>query len=184
MPVLALGAGFGMQLQGLQYSARSRLRVLGCLMVEHGLAGCLASMPVLGRAWEVASLLNYLAFLARGRYPSLAHRLLGVRLVPGDPDSLVRGQVDLEYMSRQLLWQALTEAALTVSPAWIGAAWGRLRASAQRVRARAGQGAPRNACVGCSRPDPAMKRAFSGCGHTGCYYCFAQRAGACPVCVE
>jgi hypothetical protein len=55
---------------------------------------------------EYLKLLNHIAFMFRGKYPDILYRLVGINLIPKEPDQQLL--VDVSYMNRQLLWQAFT----------------------------------------------------------------------------
>lgn len=59
------------------------------------------------RLLDILTLGNYISFLLDGKYPTLLNRLLQMHFVPRERSDLPR-QVDVEYMNRQLLWQAFT----------------------------------------------------------------------------
>jgi Pex2 / Pex12 amino terminal region/Zinc finger, C3HC4 type (RING finger) len=56
---------------------------------------------------KLLSVANFAAFLLNGRYPTLAHRVLGLRYVWAGPSAA--RVLSFEYMNRQLVWQGFTE---------------------------------------------------------------------------
>ncbi|KAJ1671881.1 peroxisome assembly protein (Peroxin-2) [Coemansia sp. RSA 1694] len=68
----------------------------------------------LERATRVATLLNFLAFVATGQYKTLLERLLGLRLVYARPQ--VTHSVSFEFLNRQLVWHAFTEFVMFALP--------------------------------------------------------------------
>jgi len=65
-------------------------------------------------AYRGATLLNFLAFLAGGRYRSLLERVVGARLVYKQP-SMAR-VISFEYLNRQLVWHEISELLLLLLP--------------------------------------------------------------------
>ncbi|KAF5827318.1 Pex12 amino terminal region-domain-containing protein [Dunaliella salina] len=65
-------------------------------------------------AHRAAALLNFLAFLAGGKYRSLLERLVGARLVYKQP-SMAR-VISFEYLNRQLVWHEISELLLLLLP--------------------------------------------------------------------
>lgn len=55
--------------------------------------------------WRLGSVFNFLAFLVRGEYPSLLHRLLGIRFVYARPD--LGRTLTFEDLNQQLLFGAI-----------------------------------------------------------------------------
>ncbi|KAI8613774.1 Pex12 amino terminal region-domain-containing protein, partial [Chytriomyces sp. MP71] len=68
------------------------------LNLFHGLEDALA----------VASFLNLVAYLWRGRYRTLFERALGIRVVPRNR-SVPLANANFEHMNRELVWRALTD---------------------------------------------------------------------------
>ncbi|PJF16975.1 hypothetical protein PSACC_03218 [Paramicrosporidium saccamoebae] len=71
-----------------------------CFSLGMAVAG--SSFPFM----EYLTFLNHIAFMLRGKYPDLLYRLVGINLIPKEPDQ--QHLVDVSYMNRQLLWQAFT----------------------------------------------------------------------------
>ena len=159
----------------------------------------------LGRAeslFRLAWLINFLAFLRVGRYPSLLQRLTGMRLVYGDALAGASRSINFQFMNRQLLWEHFTQLALCVVPLvdWDGL---RRQVSGLIRQRRLGAGAAGSADGGASIPgaggaDGDMECVVCGegeaqtpyvtdCGHVYCYYCLKTAclqddAFACPRC--
>lgn len=91
----------GFEANGPQYSKRSVIKILGGLVQK------------LNNAYIVLSLVNFIAFLFKGRYPTLSDRILGVSYIPisntevslaSNPEA-----ISYEFQDRQLVWNTLTE---------------------------------------------------------------------------
>jgi hypothetical protein len=133
-------------------------------------------------------LLNYLAFLALGHFPTLLHRFVRLTMSPVSDD--VGSGVDYAYMNRQLLWQAMTEAALVIVPAWRSLnqpgskfhKW--LWPSKRFTKLESGDA---SACAICGHQKPKMLTKMHDCSHVYCFYCYEiyKQEGAvedCPAC--
>ncbi|KAJ2862907.1 peroxisome assembly protein (Peroxin-2) [Coemansia aciculifera] len=68
----------------------------------------------LERVTRVATLVNFLAFVATGQYKTLIERVLGLRLVFARPQ--VAHSVSFEFLNRQLVWHAFTEFVMFALP--------------------------------------------------------------------
>lgn len=179
---------FGMSLQGMTFSS-SLLRRLVFITFD-------ALLPVLSERasrplrnlMDSLRLLNYLAFLALGRFPTLLHRLLRLAMNPASLD--VASSVDYAYMNRQLLWQAMTEAALVLLPAWRSLTqpgsklqkW--LWPTKRLVKLQPGDP---TACAICGHEKPRMIRKMPDCRHIYCFYCYGmykqdENGESCPAC--
>lgn len=192
LPLLADGGSFGMAIQGMGYKASTALKAVYILL---DLVLPLVSDQRWGRlkaVGDLARLLNFAVFIASGSYPTLLHRVLGLRMVPAAAEP-AGGAVDFDYMNRQLLWQALTEFSLTVVPLVRSgvAPGGPLHRAAQlaysyiqprRLAKRHASG-----CGVCGHQRPAMPVTMSKCSHMFCYYCIAtwrlaNPHSSCPLC--
>jgi len=186
LPVLVDGASFGMRLQGLEFKGAGAWKLRLWALVD-------AALPfVAGRAsthlrelLNSLKLLNYLAFITSGSYPTLLHRLLGLRMTPLYTD--MASNVDFDYMNRQLAWQALTDLSLLLGPALQRVfSWLRRYHSRSRFVMVLDDGGV--GCALCGHPKPAMTSKIQACGHTYCYYCIGMwrvsNHGECPVCTS
>ncbi|KAM6977681.1 peroxisome biogenesis factor 2 [Aplochiton taeniatus] len=153
--------------------------------------GLRRSLNLLSSVAQVASLVNFLVFLRKGRHPSLSERLLGVRAV----FSKAQGgrDVTFQYVNRELLWHGFAEFLIFLLPlvnvrrmkvaarSLLGGGGGEAAAA---DGAREGSGAWRE-CGLCGEW-PTMPHT-AGCGHVFCYYCVKSHAIAdpyltCPKC--
>ncbi|XP_023678219.2 peroxisome biogenesis factor 2 isoform X2 [Paramormyrops kingsleyae] len=129
---------------------------------------------------KVASLLNFLHFLRRGRFPTLTERLLGMRVVfAGSPGA---HDVGYQYVNRELLWHGFAEFLIFLLP--LVGAW-RLRARALLAPPQRELGPPGTECALCGEW-PTMAHT-AGCRHVFCYYCIkshmmAEVSFSCPCC--
>lgn len=117
------------------------------------------------------SLLNFIAFLFHGRFPSLSERILGLKMVPRHPQSMQ--QMSYDYMNREILWHGFYEFIFFVLPHFnLFAVKNWLRRmfapkTGQIVTTPTAEDFLR--CAFCEMP-PTMPYA-AGCGHVYCYYC-------------
>lgn len=177
-----------MMLQGLTFQP-SRLRRFLLVAVDALLPTIneRASRP-LRNLVELLSMLNYLAFLGSGHCPTLLHRLLRLPINPVSADA--SSGIDYAYMNRQLLWQAMTEAALVLVPAWRSIsrpgsalhAWLAPRKRLPKLQAVEGHG-----CGLCGHGKPRMAKCMTTCSHVYCYYCYEMYrresgSNGCPAC--
>ena len=117
------------------------------------------------------SVLNFVAFLLGGRFPSLADRLLSLRMTPMHPQSIRPTSYD--YMNREILWHGFYELVFSVLPHfnlfalknWLRRTWswgcgrtGPVLAAEDFSQCSFCEGTPTMPCV-------------AGCGHLYCYYC-------------
>ncbi|MDI1490075.1 MAG: peroxisome assembly protein (Peroxin-2) [Ramalina farinacea] len=87
------------------------------------------------------SLTNTLAFLLHGKYPTLLHRILRIRLAPLRGARHAARDISFEYLNRQLVWHAFTEFLLFLLPLvgvsrwrrWIGRAWRKMALQLRRM---------------------------------------------------
>nr|XP_040023570.1 peroxisome biogenesis factor 2 [Gasterosteus aculeatus aculeatus] len=138
---------------------------------------------------QLATLLNFLAFLRKGRHPALAERIVGARAVFSQPD--VARDVTYQYMNRELLWHGFAEFLIFLLPL---VDTRKLKAAVfsvvlggdggDRAGATGGPGAWKE-CGLCGEW-PTMPHAV-GCRHVFCYYCIKSHSVAdagltCPRC--
>ena len=119
------GESYGSAMQSLQYVGltRSKKLVLGLVAVVGPLLQERLGQGVRGRArlvssyleaaYEVLTLANFIAYIAGGRYDTLLHRLLHIRLRPA---TAAYRAVSFEFLNRQLVWSQFTEFLLVFLP--------------------------------------------------------------------
>ncbi|RXM33789.1 Peroxisome biogenesis factor 2 [Acipenser ruthenus] len=137
---------------------------------------------------KVASLLNFLIFLQKGRFPTLAERFLGIRAVFSRPQGI--RQVGFEYMNRELLWHGFAEFLIFLFPlintrklksrlcSWFSPLDGFKISDATLARQC-------RECALCGKW-PTLPHTI-GCDHVFCYYCIKSYSisdmyFACPKC--
>ncbi|XP_056155690.1 peroxisome biogenesis factor 2 [Lampris incognitus] len=138
---------------------------------------------------QVASLINFLIFLRRGRHPVLAERIVGAQAAFSKPNAV--RDITYQYMNRELLWHGFAEFLIFLLPL-INTR--KIKAAAYALlfggegaagdRAREGSGLWKE-CGLCGEW-PTMPHT-TGCGHVFCYYCIKSHAIAdayltCPRC--
>ncbi|XP_063062273.1 peroxisome biogenesis factor 2 [Engraulis encrasicolus] len=157
----------------------------------HAARRALALLTGLARA---ASLLNFLHFLRRGVYPTLAERLLGVRVAFSRPQGAHR-DVSFHFVNRELLWHGFAEFLIFLLPlvnVWklkasvlgLFSPLGLLSSDAQQEGASSEDAGCRE-CGLCGEW-PTMPHVVA-CGHVFCYYCIKAHSVAdmyltCPRC--
>ncbi|KAM8823732.1 peroxisome biogenesis factor 2 [Spinachia spinachia] len=139
---------------------------------------------------QLASLINFLVFLRKGRHPALGERIVGARAVFSKPD--VARDVTYQYMNRELLWHGFAEFLCFLLPL-INTR--KLKAAVFSVipggdGADGAAGATQGPGVwkecGLCGEWPTMPHAV-GCQHVFCYYCIKSHSIAdayltCPRC--
>ncbi|KAI1889044.1 hypothetical protein AGOR_G00175000 [Albula goreensis] len=136
---------------------------------------------------KVASLLNFLVFLQRGRFPTLTERFLGVRAVFSRPQGV--RDIGFQYMNRELLWHGFAEFLIFLFPlintrklkASVCSLFSPLDGQGSGAR----EGAHCTECALCGEW-PTMPHTI-GCSHVFCYYCVKSQSIAdmylsCPKC--
>mmetsp|Transcript_9394 Transcript_9394/g.17014 ORF Transcript_9394/g.17014 Transcript_9394/m.17014 type:complete len:288 (+) Transcript_9394:21-884(+) len=139
--------------------------------------------------WRLGSMLNFIAFLRLGTYPTIADRLLRVRLVHVSPEA--HRQTSYQYMNRVMMWNGFSEFLLTVAPL---VDLSRLQRKVtkqllpswwQQTQAATG---PQTMCNICGS-SPMTLPMTADCGHAFCYFCIASeqmesanRGASCPTC--
>ncbi|XP_034415967.1 peroxisome biogenesis factor 2 isoform X2 [Cyclopterus lumpus] len=155
-------------------------------LLQRGLRNCLTFFSSIT---QLASLINFLVFLRRGRHPVLAERIVGARAVFSKPN-VVR-DVTYQYMNRELLWHGFAEFLIFLLPL-INTR--KLKATVFSI-ILGGDGADREgvtegpgACKECGLCGewPTMPHTV-GCQHVFCYYCIKSQSIAdayltCPKC--
>ncbi|XP_056289906.1 peroxisome biogenesis factor 2 isoform X1 [Pseudoliparis swirei] len=152
-------------------------------LLQRGLRNCLTLFSSIA---QLASLINFLVFLRRGRHPVLTERVVGARAVFSKPN-VVR-DVTYQYMNRELLWHGFAEFLIFLLPL-INTR--KLKATvlsiilgedgADREGATEGPGAGKE--CGLCGDWPTMPHTV-GCQHVFCYYCIKSQsiADACLTC--
>jgi hypothetical protein len=129
------------------------------------------------RALELA---NFAAFLSRGRYPKLSHRL--TRTVMQYADIRATRAVSFEFVLTPVLWSARTSRLLSGllsrinllgvdSNSSIDAESSSPQISENRIPSAAGE--PNLACPRCESSSPCMAHIALPCRHVFCYVCLA-----------
>ncbi|KAM3593646.1 uncharacterized protein V6R79_017903 [Siganus canaliculatus] len=155
-------------------------------LLQQGLRNCFTLVSGIA---QLASLINFLVFLRKGRHPVLAERMVGVRAVFSKPN--VIRDVTYQYMNRELLWHGFSEFLIfllplintrklkaTIASLLLGGK------SAGGEEATEGQGVFKE-CGLCGEW-PTMPHTV-GCRHVFCYYCIKSHSIAdayltCPKC--
>lgn len=155
-------------------------------LLQRGLRYCLTLVSGVA---QLASLVNFLVFLRRGRHPVLAERMAGAQSVFSKPN-VVR-EVAYQYMNRELLWHGFAEFLIFLLPL---VNTRKLKAAASsfllggkaadREGAAGGPGLMKE-CGLCGEW-PTMPHT-AGCQHVFCYYCIRSQVIAdpcltCPKC--
>lgn len=151
----------------LQKSVRSCLNLVSCVA-------------------QLASLVNFLVFLRKGRHPVLAERIVGAQAVFSQPN-VVR-DISYQYMNRELLWHGFAEFLIFLLPL-INTR--KLKATACSIVFGGGSAAGEGGrdmhgllkeCGLCGEW-PTMPHTV-GCQHVFCYYCIKSYsvADACLTC--
>nr|XP_046227926.1 peroxisome biogenesis factor 2 [Scatophagus argus] len=140
------------------------------------------SLTLVSSVTQLASLINFLVFLRKGRHPVLAERIVGARAVFSKPN--VIRDVTYQYMNRELLWHGFAEFLIFLLPLIntrrLKATASSLvfgRASSDGEAATGGQGVFKE-CGLCGEW-PTMPHTV-GCQHVFCYYCIKSHSIADP----
>lgn len=150
------------------------------------------------RLLDILTLGNYISFLLDGKYPTLLNRLLQMHFVPRERSDLPR-QVDVEYMNRQLLWQAFTvgqtpitndrqEFAQIFLPIFpiqkVSNLIRRIHKGVSNTRPSVEANGNISTCSLCRANDMAVSYQLNPCGHFHCYTCAyrSYEAGTCNIC--
>ena len=131
-------------------------------------------------AVKVATVVNFLLFLFRGRYPSLSDRIAGLKLRLLEPE--LRGRsVAFDFMNRQLVWKGLTDFLLFFAPL--------ISLSRLQIAFRTSNPSLKpNECGICGTIPANLPHGASECRHKSCYFCIAQKieeaqgSFPCPKC--
>ncbi|XP_077509692.1 peroxisomal biogenesis factor 2 [Amblyomma americanum] len=140
-------------------------------------------------AIRVASVINFVLFLVRGRYCSLGNRIVGV--VSGHAARPMLREVQFDFMNRELLWHGFAEfigfllPVINMYPAKNFVSRKLLRRKLRPTEPS--QRTPRDmAQCGICGASPTQPHEI-GCKHVFCYYCIASQVTAdanysCPRC--
>ncbi|CAM9578336.1 unnamed protein product [Chrysoparadoxa australica] len=134
---------------------------------------------------QVIWLVNTLAFLRYGRYPTPIERVLGMRMIHSSTKPGAR-PINYQFINRQLLWDYGSEMAVTLVPLVDWGALGRRLQSLVRSR-RWRRSTHPNSCAVCGA-EPPTSPYVAQCGHTFCFYCLStscmdDAAYRCPACL-
>ncbi|XP_041817576.1 peroxisome biogenesis factor 2 [Chelmon rostratus] len=155
-------------------------------LLQQGLRSCLSLVSSIA---QVASLVNFLVFLRKGRHPVLAERIMGAHAVFSKPN--VARDISYQYLNRELLWHGFAEFLIFLLPL-INTR--KVKAAVSSIVFGAGsadgEGAPQGQEVfrecGLCGEWPTMPHTV-GCQHVFCYYCIKSHSIAdayltCPKC--
>lgn len=148
------------------------------------------SLTIISGVIQLASLVNFLVFLRKGRHPVLAERVAGARAVSSKANAT--RDITYQYMNRELLWHGFAEFLIFLLPL----------IDVRKVRTTlysavfggegsgvdgAGDGdAVWRQCGLCGEWPTLPHR--TGCRHVFCYYCIKSHssdgggAASCPTC--
>lgn len=150
-----------------------------------------AFLTLLSSAAQLASLLNFLVFLTRGRHPTLAERVVGAQAVFSKAN-VVR-DVTYQYLNRELLWHGFSDFLIFLLPLvntrkLRAAASSLLFGSGSAAEGEGGAAATQQVLKECGLCGewPTMPHGV-GCCHVFCYYCIkshgiAEASLTCPKC--
>ncbi|XP_038582044.1 peroxisome biogenesis factor 2 isoform X1 [Micropterus salmoides] len=158
-------------------------------LLQQGLRNCLTLVSSIA---QLASLINFLVFLRKGRHPVLAERIVGARAVFSKPN--VIRDITYQYMNRELLWHGFAEFLIYLLPLIntrkLKAAVSSIVFGGESAHREGGEGAAEGQrawkeCGLCGEW-PTMPHTV-GCQHVFCYYCIKSLSIAdayltCPKC--
>ena len=143
---------------------------------------------------KVFSLVNFLAFLMEGRYPTVLERIVGMTVTASRPRQLQ--PPSYEFTNQELLWHGFTEFVMCILPfvnLIVVKNWFRrwmVSKYVPRAVRRSVQDVERgvSTCAECGDV-PTMPHSAETCRHVFCYYCISANKMAdtnymCPVCGE
>ncbi len=150
---------------------------------------------ILNSMLKLAQCVNFCSFLLYGVYPSLRERLLGLRMLSLEPQTL--RQPSYDFMNREIIWYGFSEFLFFVLPEinffalrnYVRrklASVGIKRFDIKSQQSRELLPWQYNKCSHC-KCCPILPQAASGCGHVFCYYCvganlMADNAYPCDLC--
>ncbi|XP_073246822.1 peroxisome biogenesis factor 2-like [Porites lutea] len=136
---------------------------------------------------HVLSVLNFLVFLQRGKYPSILERILGIHPVFAQRQSV--RQVSFEFMTRELLWHGFAEFVFFLLPLInVPKLKNMIVRQFSRPVSLDKQPSIKVACHECAICNEPPTSPHQGqCGHVFCYYCIkanslADSSFPCPLC--
>ncbi|XP_068604126.1 peroxisome biogenesis factor 2 [Brachionichthys hirsutus] len=148
--------------------------------------GLRKSLTLISGVAQLASLINFLVFLRKGRYPVLAERIVGAWAVFSKPN-VVR-DVTYQYMNRELLWHGFSEFLIFLLPL-INIR--KLKTAVSSLIFGGQNGGQKTAAderrlfteCGLCGEWPTLPHT-AGCRHVFCYYCIKSHslADACLTC--
>lgn len=139
------------------------------------------------KLFHFASVLNFLIFLQKGKYPSLLERVLGIHPVFAQQQSI--RQVSFDFMTRELLWHGFAEFVFFLLPLInihkLKNLLFRRFSSPASLDKQPSIKVACHACGICNEPPTAPHQGL--CGHVFCYYCIkanslADSSFPCPLC--
>ncbi|XP_076014018.1 peroxisome biogenesis factor 2 isoform X2 [Genypterus blacodes] len=151
--------------------------------------GLKRSLTLISGVVQLASLINFLVFLRKGRHPVLAERIVGARAVFSKPN--VTREVAYQYMNRELLWHGFAEFLIFLLPLINtkkvkATLYSTLFGAAGTEVGGAREGGQGWKECGLCGEWPTMPHTV-GCPHVFCYYCIKSHTIAdayftCPRC--
>lgn len=139
------------------------------------------------RLFQFISVINFLFFLRKGKYPSLLERFLGIHPVFAQRQSI--RQVSFEFTTRELLWHGFAEFVFFLLPLInihkLKNMLIRRFSSPASLDKQPSVKVACHECGICTQPPTAPHQAQ--CGHVFCYYCIKANSLAdpsfpCPLC--
>nr|XP_058945981.1 peroxisome biogenesis factor 2-like [Pocillopora verrucosa] len=139
------------------------------------------------KLFQFASVLNFLIFLQKGKYPSLLERVLGIHPVFAQRQSI--RQVSFDFMTRELLWHGFAEFVFFLLPLInihkLKNLLVRRFSSPASLDKQPSIKVACHECGICNEPPTAPHQGL--CGHVFCYYCIkanslADSSFPCPLC--
>ena len=128
-----------------------------------------------GTTWNILSLLNWVLFLAGGRFRTLSERIGRVQLPLANPKSFLN--IDYFYTKRAIFFQVLSDTAKILIPEVQLERVLSFFNSEANILAESGE-----ACAVCGEEDIVSPSKFMNCVHTACYYCYCSVNSLCPQC--
>ncbi|XP_065842159.1 peroxisome biogenesis factor 2-like [Oscarella lobularis] len=144
------------------------------------------TIDIVENLWNVLNTVNVLVFLQRGKYQSLLERIIGLKMVLSQKQSV--RQVGYEFLNRELLWHGFAEFLFFLLP-FINTR--HLKNLVQRnvsfLHLRSNPEVDCTKCGICEESPPTTPHKATSCGHVFCYYCITANRVAdpefkCPQC--
>lgn len=128
----------------------------------------------LSNVWEVAKLINFIVFLAQGKYLTITERFLGINSVFLSPQRL-KDIASFEFMDREMLWHAFSELLFFILPLINTSS-----VKSRLLRFISSSKDSEGKCVYCN--DLPFNVQQLSCKHIACYYCSKTSNSICPIC--